>query len=80
MPENSVEPSSRVVAPLVDPPLTIGVGSYTVSFAVHTPAAHFYDYRVDNMVIEVLGPLPSVGLAVVPLDLEIERNPTPSTQ
>jgi len=54
-------------------PLNVGVGSYTVSFAVHTPAAHFYDYRVDNMVIEVLGPLPSIGLAVMPLTIEIDR-------
>jgi len=53
--------------------LNIGVGSYTVSFAVHTPAGHFYDYRVDNMVIEVLGPIPSIGLAVLPLEIEVER-------
>jgi len=54
-------------------PLNIGVGSYTVSFAVHTPAAHFYDYRVDNMVIEVLGPVPSIGIATLPLEIEIDR-------
>jgi len=54
-------------------PLNIGVGSYTVSFAVHTPAGHFYDYRVDNMVIEVLGPIPSIGIAALPLDIEIDR-------
>ncbi|KPL06502.1 hypothetical protein AMJ85_10345 [candidate division BRC1 bacterium SM23_51] len=55
-------------------PLHVGVGSYTVSFAVHTPAGHFYDYRVDNTVIEVLGPIPSIGLAVLPLDIEVDRS------
>jgi len=54
-------------------PLHIGVGSYTVSFAVHTPGGHFYDYRQDNMVIEVLGPIPSIGMAVMPLEIEIDR-------
>jgi ABC-type polysaccharide/polyol phosphate transport system ATPase subunit len=54
-------------------PLNIGVGSYTVSFAVHTPNGHFYDYRVDNMLIEVLGPLPSIGIAALPLQIEVER-------
>lgn len=60
--------------------LNIGAGSYTVSFAVHTPAGHFYDYRVDNMVIEVLGPIPSVGLAVLPLDIEVDRSPSSSSR
>jgi lipopolysaccharide transport system ATP-binding protein len=54
-------------------PLNIGVGSYTVSFAVHTPTGHFYDYRVDNMVIEVLGPLPSIGIATLPIEIEVDR-------
>jgi len=54
-------------------PLNIGLGSYTVSFAVHTPTGHFYDYRVDNMVIEVLGPIPSTGIAPLPLEIEVEH-------
>jgi ABC-type polysaccharide/polyol phosphate transport system ATPase subunit len=54
-------------------PLNIGVGSYTASFAVHTPAAHFYDYRLDNMVFEVVGPIPSIGIAALPLEIEIDR-------
>jgi len=54
-------------------PLNIGLGSYTASFAVHTPAAHFYDYRLDNMVFEVVGPIPSIGIAALPLEIEIDR-------
>lgn len=54
-------------------PLNIGVGIYTASFAVHTPAGHFYDYRVDNMVIEVVGPIPSIGIANLPLEIEVSR-------
>ncbi|MCX8038470.1 MAG: ABC transporter ATP-binding protein [Candidatus Sumerlaeia bacterium] len=54
-------------------PLNLGVGSYTVSFAVHTPAGHFYDYRVDNMVIEVVGPIPSIGIAALPINIEVEK-------
>jgi ABC-type polysaccharide/polyol phosphate transport system ATPase subunit len=53
--------------------LNIGIGSYTASFAVHTPAGHFYDYRLDNMVIEVVGPIPSIGIAALPLEIEIDR-------
>ena len=55
-------------------PLNIGIGSYTVSFAVHTPAGHFYDYRVDNMVIEVVGPIPSIGIANLPLEIEVAHH------
>lgn len=66
-------PRGRTVRVRFRAPLNIGVGSYTVSFAVHTPAGHFYDYRQDNMVIEVLGPIPSIGMAVMPLEIEVDR-------
>ncbi|MBM3335526.1 ABC transporter ATP-binding protein [Candidatus Sumerlaeota bacterium] len=55
-------------------PLNIGVGVYAVSFAVHTATGYFYDYRVDNMLIEVVGPLASIGIAALPLTIEIDRN------
>ena len=35
-------------------PLMLGGGPYSASFAVHTAAGHYYDYRVDALVFEVL--------------------------
>jgi ABC-type polysaccharide/polyol phosphate transport system ATPase subunit len=53
--------------------LNLGHGSYQLSFAVHTPENHVYDYRVDCAVIEVLGAEESIGIAPLPASCAIQR-------
>lgn len=54
-------------------PMLLGSGSYTASFAVHTAEGHFYDYRVDACVLEVVGSGDTIGLAALPPVIEINR-------
>ena len=53
--------------------LNLGHGSYQLSFAVHTPENHVYDYRVDCAVFEVLGAEESIGIAPLPASCAIQR-------
>jgi len=55
-----------------DLPMNIGVGSYTISSAVHTIGGHFFDYRVDAVVFEVIGPIDCIGISR--LDSQITFN------
>jgi lipopolysaccharide transport system ATP-binding protein len=49
-----------------DFPMQLGTGVYTVSCAVHTAGGHFFDYRVDARILEVLGPLETIGVVNLP--------------
>lgn len=50
-------------------PLNLCPGVYSLSFAVHTIGGHFYDYRVDANVIEIIGPTSAIGVANLPLKI-----------
>lgn len=49
--------------------LNLCPGVYTLSFAVHTIGGHFYDYRVDAKVIEIMEPAPAIGIASLPVEI-----------
>lgn len=50
-----------------DMPLWLGAGSYTASFAVHTVDGHFFDYRIDARLFEVLPVGEAGGLVNLPV-------------
>jgi ABC-type polysaccharide/polyol phosphate transport system ATPase subunit len=52
-------------------PMYLGNGVYTASFAVHTEGGHFYDYRVDARIFEVVGEFENIGIAALPATIEI---------
>lgn len=54
-------------------PLLIGDGIYTVSFAIHTAEGHFFDYRVDARVFEVLGGFDNIGIASLPTTIATRK-------
>ncbi len=56
-------------------PLHLGSGTYTASFAVHTAAGHFYDYRVDARVFEISAVQDAIGMVRLPTELEVRRLP-----
>jgi len=49
--------------------LNLCPGVYTLCFAVHTVGGHFYDYRVDAKVIEIVEPAPAIGIASLPVEI-----------
>jgi homopolymeric O-antigen transport system ATP-binding protein len=62
-------------------------GTYAVSLAVHTVDGHFFDYQVEATHIEVMGPMDTIGVANLPMELTVtpggdagsldERTPAP---
>ncbi len=56
--------------------MNIGVGSYTLSSAVHTVGGHFYDYRVDVLVFEVVGPLDCIGISKLDSQVSFQKEKT----
>jgi lipopolysaccharide transport system ATP-binding protein len=58
---------------LFEAPLHLGAAPYTASFAVHTADGHFFDYRVDAKVFEVVGGLDTIGLAALPVRVTIRH-------
>ena len=57
--------------------LVLHHGSYAVSLAVHTADAHFFDYQVEATHIEVMGPIDTIGVANLPMDLTVSRGGDP---
>jgi lipopolysaccharide transport system ATP-binding protein len=47
----------------------IAPGVYALSFAVHTADGHFFDYRVDARVLEIVGPVDTIGVANLPAEI-----------
>jgi ABC-type polysaccharide/polyol phosphate transport system ATPase subunit len=56
-----------------DMPLMLGGGTYAISFAVHTADGHFFDYRVDARLIEVIGLDESIGIIHLPVMVNVLR-------
>ena len=54
-------------------PLHLGAAVYSASFAVHTAAGHFFDYRVDAAVFEVTGVAETIGLLNLPTEVTVSR-------
>lgn len=54
-------------------PLHLGAAVYSASFAVHTAAGHFFDYRVDAAVFEVTGVAETIGLLNLPTEVSVAR-------
>lgn len=59
-----------------DFPMDIGVGSYTISSAIHTIGGHFYDYRVDAFLFEVVGPLDCIGISRLDSQVSFKKDVT----
>ena len=53
--------------------MSLGLGTYALSVAVHTETGYFYDYRVDVKEFEVVGALPSIGPAPLETEVAIQR-------
>ncbi|MBX7246417.1 MAG: ABC transporter ATP-binding protein [Candidatus Sumerlaeaceae bacterium] len=53
-------------------PLELGGGAYSVSLAVHSADGHFYDYRNDVRVIEILPSPESGGIVHLPTTIGIK--------
>ncbi len=53
--------------------LNLCPGVYSLSFAVHTIGGHFYDYRVDARLIEIIQPATAIGIANLPLSLSWKK-------
>ncbi len=54
-------------------PMLLGAGAYTACYAVHTPGGHFFDYRVDAAVFEVIGAHETIGAVNLPATLALRR-------
>lgn len=54
-------------------PVLLGGGAYTACYAVHTQAGHFFDYRVDALVFEVLGVSETIGAVNLPVELSFRQ-------
>lgn len=54
-------------------PMMLGAGVYSVSVAVHTAGGHFFDYRVDARVFEVVGVTDTIGIASLPAQIGFRR-------
>ncbi|MBN1476400.1 ABC transporter ATP-binding protein [Candidatus Sumerlaeota bacterium] len=54
-------------------------GTYAVSLAVHTVDGHFFDYQVEATHIEVMGPMDTIGVANLPMDLSVSRGGDPDS-
>lgn len=52
-------------------PMHLGKGIYAASFAVHTADGHYFDYRVDAKVFEVIGAVETIGIVNLPVDVVI---------
>jgi len=57
----------------VDTPLYLGAGSYAASFAVHTADGHFFDYRVDTLLFEVIGDSTTIGIVNLPAIVSVTK-------
>lgn len=53
--------------------MLLGAGSYTACFAVHTSDGHFFDYRVDALVFEVVGAHDTIGAVSLPAEVSFRR-------
>ncbi len=65
--------SGQLARVAFDFPLHLGAGTYALSFAVHTADGQFFDYRVDALLIEVVGLPESVGLIHLPVAVSVEH-------
>jgi lipopolysaccharide transport system ATP-binding protein len=63
--------SERTVTIELD--LSLVPGTYAVSLAVHTPEGHFHDYQVEAATIEVLPPIAVIGVANLPIELDVRE-------
>ncbi|MCX7017414.1 MAG: ABC transporter ATP-binding protein [bacterium] len=57
-------------------PLQLGGGVYSASFAVHTADGHFFDYRVDTKLFEVLGSPETIGIVNLPAQIKVSTAST----
>lgn len=56
-----------------DLPLMLGGGTYAFSFAVHTADGHFFDYRVDARLCEVIGVDEAIGIVNLPVAVSVAK-------
>jgi lipopolysaccharide transport system ATP-binding protein len=54
-------------------------GTYAVSLAVHTVDGHFFDYQVEATHIEVMGPMDTIGVANLPMNVSVSRGGDPES-